>query len=236
MGGVQVESFDFKRKACVRQMIRVPVVGGSGTPANSFNIDLCLQRIIMSKQPIPNVFSFELSEYPPALFSQGMMREWESKIWLEDVSTSNVLWGSDVSSTDDIIIVPDGGRLIHFLIKSWKTELKYDTIADQYLIGETRKTSHPILNVWDGYLTMRTKDHTQVWRNAVSSLQISLNGSETLDDTPENFLSNSKNKQAFIDFLCAKIRTSAPSGRLANVQCTADADRSIVATALDLLH
>ena len=35
---------------------------------------------------------------------------------------------------------------------------------------------------------------------------------------------------------CGKIRTSAPSGRFTNVQCTADADRSIVATALDLLQ
>ena len=103
-------------------------------------------------------------------------------------------------------------------------------------MGETRKTSHPIVIVWDGYLTMSTKDHTQVWRNAVISLQISLNGSATLDDTPENFLSNIKNKQVFIDFLCGKIHTSAPSGRLANVQCIADADRSIVTTALDLLQ
>ena len=54
--------------------------------------------------------------------------------------------------------------------------------------------------------------------------------------TPENFLSNSKNKQAFIDFLCGKIHTSAPSGRLTNVQCTVDADRNTVATALDLLQ
>ena len=79
MSGVQIESFDLMRKACVRQMpttrrIRTPVGGGSGTPANLFNTELCLWRIMMSKQPIPDVFSFELSEYPTVLFSQGMRR------------------------------------------------------------------------------------------------------------------------------------------------------------------
>ena len=79
MSGVQIESSDFMRKVCVRQMpttprIRTPVGGGSDTPANLFNTELCLLRIMMSKQPIPDVFSFELSECPTALFSQGMMR------------------------------------------------------------------------------------------------------------------------------------------------------------------
>ena len=77
---------------------------------------------------------------------------------------------------------------------------------------------------------------TKARRNAVRSLQISPNGSATLNDTPENFLSNSQNKQASIDFLCGKIHTSAPSGRFTNGQFTVDGDRSTVTTALDLLQ
>ena len=101
----------------------------------------------------------------------------------------------NITSWDCIL---DGGYLLH-VVDSEKV-CTYNEIIKRY---------HSFVNiisknasiVFDGYLEHNTKDQTHERRNPIQSLRIDISGEMTVDCNKKLFLSNSENKEQFINML-----------------------------------
>ena len=83
--------------------------------------------------------------------------------------------------------------------------------------------------IFDGYLDSNTKDHCHRKRNPIQSNNIEFTSAIRLDCRKDLFLSNSSNKQAFINLLTIWLLSA---GHV--VQHTGDADRLIADRVVDL--
>ena len=105
---------------------------------------------------------------------------------------------------------------------NWNKNEKFSTIADRYI--SFCKSLDIDTIVFDGYQSS-TKDVTQISQNVIVSNDVSCPADKI------EFLSNYSNKAEFIDFLANALKSNG----FRVVQCTSDADTTIVKTALDIV-
>ena len=238
--GVVVEGrFKWNRKDCVTQMPSKPRIlktSDGKKEARVFDTALALQRVMINAESIPEVFQYELSDYPTALFSNSQMKD--AGKWRFAKHLSNT-WGEDSIVAKDTLIdhvlIYDGGMLVHELISLWIRGKTLGAIPDNYESYLTRITrgTCEIIVAMHGYLEISTKGHTQRKRNPTPSLDFVVQNDTVLDVSAIVFLSNPNNKQGFVDILSEK--TNARS-RLTAKKCSGDADRSMVTTALETVE
>lgn len=146
---------------------------------------------------------YELSSYPTALFDKwGRLRE-ANKPQLGDEIAAVVSKSALESSEEERTVtnVLDGGSLLQRIL--WKKGDTFEDMACMYMKHVSKKILHPVA-VFDGYKSgPTTKDMTNNRRsNGVFGPKVMFTPTKTLRSKKKNFLSNSDNKQNFIDLLC----------------------------------
>ena len=94
--------------------------------------------------------------------------------------------------------VVDGGMLLHRL--PWQVGSPFSSILDSYVTHVNNIGEHMDI-IFDGYFNSKTKDHCQRKPNPIQSNIIEFSSTMILDYRKDLFLSNSSNKQRFIDLL-----------------------------------
>ncbi len=92
------------------------------------------QRLItvgMTSEQLPEIFQYELSSYPPALFDRKDVMKTANKPVLADAMWELVSPNAPGPSEDDCVYVIDGGSLIHRI--PWQKKSTYDTIYQNYM-------------------------------------------------------------------------------------------------------
>ena len=239
MNGLRVDGdFKWSRKDCVTQMppkSRIQITNSGKQTIKRFDTVLAIQRLMVNFESIPDAFCHELCDEPPALFAHGVMRD-AGKARLSRHLCDTMGKDAEVTMGDltDYVSVYDGGMLIQQMLSCWSRGSTMGEIVDNYASHLTRQSRdcQEIVVVMDGYREITTKSYTQRKRNPTCSLEVAVQRSTVLDVSPTVFLSNSGNKQSFVDLLSDKINLTP---RLRAVKHTADADCMIVTTALDTL-
>ena len=187
------------------------------------------QRLItvgMTSEQLPEIFQYELSSYPPALFDRKDVMKTANKPVLADAMWELVSPNAPGPSEDDCVYVIDGGSLIHRI--PWQKGSTYDTIYQNYMNYVKRRYRNPV-TVFDGYNDgPSTKDSTHLKRVRKQMTEVHFIGSSVMNVKKEAFLSNKKNKQSFIIQLSNVLEQNGCQ----TIHARGDADVLIVQTAI----
>jgi hypothetical protein len=124
--------------------------------------------------------------------------------------------------------VVDGGNLLH-AVKWLKTGTNVD-VALQYLSYLTRNYAGSVTVVFDGYCNGPSiKDHEHQRRSSKCSPDVAFKPSMVVYENQTMFLSNERNKQAFVNFLASLVKDSGYTV----FEAPDDADTLIAKTAID---
>ena len=188
------------------------------------------QRLIIASKSLDNMeamFQHELCSYPTALFDSSLMLFQPQKPVLADAIWAK-LPSDPAGPTGEVQYVLDGGVLLHRI--PWPRGFPtYRDICDLYCNYVTRKYSAAIV-VFDGYTSSSTKDMTQQ-RRAGGKTGTTVTFSDDMKVTmkKDHFLSNSSNKQSFINMLSSYLQKRNCQTR----HSQADPDLLIVQTSLE---
>ena len=174
------------------------------------------------------VFSHESCSYPTALFEKSNFLFAANKPQLSQ-ALENLVHPAIIVLPEKIIYILDGGSLLQRL--SLQKGHNYDEIISKYVDYVLKRFSAESIVVFDGYTSSpSTKDMTHLRRSkGKSSTEVHFSGQSKLNMTKEQFLSNSKNKQRFIDMLSSSLRNVG----ISTIHAPDDADLLIVTTAVD---
>ena len=191
---------------------------------------LLFQRLIIASQSLDDmsaIFKYELCSYPSSLFDSSLMHLKPQKPALADA-----IWlklPSDAAGPKgEVQYVLDCGALLHRI--PWPRGFpKYREICDMYCQYVTGKYGAAVV-IFDGYKQSSTKDNIHQRRTGGKTARsVIFSDDMKLTIKKDHFLSNSSNKQCFINML---------SRYLQKVGCQthhsqADADLLIVQTAVE---
>ncbi|CAG2249307.1 unnamed protein product [Mytilus edulis] len=165
---------------------------------------LLFQRLVAAANnifpDISEVFKFELSSTPAALFEpSGLMRQ------AQKATLGDALWNIGDCAVNrkldsELHYVIDGGSLIQRL--PWNKGSTFGEICQQYVDYIKRRYDHAVI-VFDGYTSgPSTKDHVHMRRTkGVEGAKIIFKTTTPFRSKKENFLTNNENKQNFINML-----------------------------------
>ena len=190
---------------------------------------LLFQRLIIASHSLDDVstiFQYELCSYPPSLFDSSLMLLKPQKPALADA-----IWAklpSDATGPKvEAQYVLDGAALLRI---PWPQGFpKYREICHMYCQYATGKYGAAVI-IFDGYKQSSTKDMTHQRRTGgKTATSVTFSGDMKLTMKKDHSLSNSSNKQSFINML---------SRYLQKVGCQthhsqADADLLIVQKAVE---
>ena len=238
MEGVSVKDFSFKRKEQAMSM-GSKVKRKDGTilhidPQNLFDrlIALALVSLLEYKTDLSQMMSFELAPFPPSLFeSEDLMREANKPQITELLKKHHRPTPSDNAPKLEGVVVLDGGSLLYTI--HWAKGTKFNEIAEQYTKFVKKHHLLPgceVKVVFDSYpQEPTTKDSTHLRRTNQACIRIRVADDTLLDITKQQFLSNSENKQQFVDYVSSKL------AMIPGIECVKardDADCLIVDTAM----
>ena len=243
----KVFEYKFKRKDAAKTMsfkIRI----GKSKDAKEIDPALLCQRLLIaaysSTIETSKVFSFELFNYPPAIFESPLMLRKSDKSQIVDCITK-LIRGKEINNhhegSENEISTPlhsfseesmdhkyvlDGGSLLRHL--KWKKDTTYNEIASTYAKFVEKHYENATV-VFDGYLTgPSTKDNTHARRSTLSeSKKINFDPRMKFSGTQKNFLSNSENKARIIRL----IGNHLEKANCSVIYCKDDADVDIAVTA-----
>ena len=195
------------------------------------NIDpqVLFQRLVtagMSNEQLPEIFQYELSSYPPALFDSKNIMKAANKPALADAIWA--LMPEDVQSLseDHYVYVIDGGSLLHRI--PWQIGSTYNNISQKYTDYVMQHYGQASV-VFDGYDSVpSTKDNAHLQRTREQMTEVHFTGSTIMNVKKDAFLSNTKNKQSFILLLSRSLQQMGCQISHAK----GDADMLIVQTAI----
>ena len=176
------------------------------------------------------IFTYELCSFPSAFFeTSGLPRE------ADKPSLANAIWSvGDCSMEENSLdesthYVLDGGLLIQRL--PWAHGSTFEAICSMYAEYIVGKYTNATV-VFDGYNTeSSTKDCAYLRRtHGISSAQVKFNANTPFKSKKDQFLSNCKNKQTFINMLGKCLQERG----IGIEHVAGDADVLIVTTAVDL--
>jgi hypothetical protein len=177
---------------------------------------------------LSDVFSFELTVYPTSLFKTGILRKPDKPALLRDYCKDLV----PALLPHGCVFVVDGGCLLHKV--RWVKATTFHDVVASYAAFVLKHFGGTARVVFDGYGSApTTKDHEHSRRatkkaSVAPNIQIQSSTMVTLDQ--DIFLTNTYNKQQFIDLLAQHLRDL----KLQIKQSTGDADTDIVAVAIDI--
>ena len=183
--------------------------------------------VIESKEEMKEFLEYELTQHPPSLFKDGMMRKGQKsdlgKIMKESVQ--------EVKFKGKHTVI-DGGHLL-FSGEDWAKGSTFDSICKSYL----KKIDNLQMNitvVFDGYdiSSISTKSHEQQRRSSKSALKTYLfDGSMKLQVSKKAFLNNYENKKKqFINLL----KNHLVCRGFSVIQAPSDADHCIAKKCFDI--
>lgn len=238
MEGISVKDFSFKRKDQAVSM-GTKVKRKDGTilkcnPQNLFDrlIALTLVSTLETKTDLSKIMSFELAPFPPSLFeSEDLMREAHKPQITDMLKKHQAPTPSDNAPKLEGIVVLDGGSLLYTI--DWAKGSKFKKIAEQYTKFVKKHYLLPgcqVKVVFDSYPQgPTTKDSTHLRRTRQACVKIRVADDTLLDITKQQYLSNSENKQNFVDYVSLKL------DGIEGIECVKardDADCLIVDTAI----
>ena len=190
--------------------------------------DILFHRICVVKksdEEMRDYLRYELSPFPQAYFNTfGMLKNTKSDLYKYFIKSSiNV---RDPLRTHYIM---DGGFLIHKV--KWTLHQSFSSIMDNYVKYIKNNYGNICTVVFDGYESLTTKASERNRRDKhKASADVYFNENMSLKISQEKFLSNTKNKNNIIKMLQNKLTNAGIHSK----QCKADADRTIVTTAIEI--
>ena len=143
------------------------------------------------------IFKYVLCSYPPSLFDSSLML-----LKLRKPALAEAIWAklpSDATGPKgEVQYVLDGGALLHRI--PWPRGFpKYRGICDTYCQYVTGKYGAAVV-IFDGYKQSSTKDMTHQKRTGgKTTTSVTFSDDIKLTMKKDHFLSNSSNKQSFIN-------------------------------------
>ena len=202
MVGEKVSDFSFKRKDQAVTMGSKNGVKVDGEIVQ-FEPHILFQKLAVAAERTDNIdpetiFKHELTTIPKALAETPELLHEAQKSTLADTIWSAVNQNT-VSIPDDVRFVLDGGALLHRI--PWSQGATYESILETYSKYAATNCGEAVV-VYDGYKEFTTKDMThKCCLKGKKGVSITFSLDMILTVTKEVFLSDSKNKQQFIDFL-----------------------------------
>ena len=152
--------------------------------------------LILQREVILLLLSYELSPIPTALFKDGLMRKASKALLTKALISKIPSCRTNVLATDYLL---DRGALLHRV--RWLPNSTYNDIVSQYQIHINMKLGHCHI-VFDGYTNGESiKDHEHQHRMGKTSADIEVSGNLPAFCNQGPFLSNSNNKMQFIQLL-----------------------------------
>ncbi|KAK7111484.1 hypothetical protein V1264_011106 [Littorina saxatilis] len=234
MVGTSVKDFKFKRK---NQAVTMDIQTSAKIEGEIIQVDpqLLFQRLVTaaSVQPdefdLPSSFEFELTSPPASLFEpSGLLRESHKSTLVDAIATAvkgETLLPGEEDASEHVIL--DGGSLLHKV--PWRKLETFGNICKMYADYINRRYRNPVI-VFDGYDSgPTTKDTAHLRRSSGAVGPVVMFTKDTvLTSRKDHFLSNARNKQAFIFMLGSALEYDGC--RVLHAQ--ADADTLIVKTAM----
>ena len=183
--------------------------------STSSELDLTLEKCL----------AYELSPYPLSIFDEcGFLRS-GNKADLASYLLEK--YDSFVSLDKECAMILDGGALLHRI--PWNKGSSFKDITGSYLTYLTSNflSVDTMTVVFDGYQSS-TKDHTHKKRQPIRGMEIQFDGESKLLCKKATFLSNPINKSRFVRMLSESLKRAD----VRVLECAADADVSIVTTAM----
>ena len=161
-----------------------------------------------------------------SLFKNGMIRKADRPSFRKVIMPEEeAIKKDDIKNCDTYVL--DGGAFLHRV--RWSTGMKFIAIAEVYMKYIRKNYRSNITVVFDGYLDESTKRHEHLRRNSVpQSCNVNICADNQVPLTQGRFLSNTVNKADLIELLSLNLKEAGFS----IVNCTGDADSTIVETAL----
>lgn len=191
---------------------------------------LLFQRLLTAGDrsgELPDIFTYEMCSYPPALFeSPDVMRS------ANKASLADSLWSPTIAESpkhpDQVQYVLDGGALLHRI--PWTKGALWEEIMTMYTEYVTNRYGKATV-VFDGYRdSPSTKDCTHARRSgSCIGAAVHFDDTMALQTKKEEFLSNQQNKQRFITMLGYRLETAGCDVHHAK----GDADLLVVEVAVD---
>ena len=234
MSGSVVADYTFRRKENAvtmkaRSTIQVDGEIISVDPLLMFQRLITAVRGLGSELDLETAFSYELCTFPPSLIeSDGLLRE------ANKPQIANSIWslmGPDVASfPEDPLYILDGGSLLHKVM--WVKGKTYYEVCNNYVDYVIKHYGEGTTVVFDGYDDKAsTKDSTHVRRTkGKQGISVHFTGEMKLNMKKNEFLTNLKNKQRFLEMLVITMNQA----NLHAIQSSGDADLLIVQTAIEL--
>ena len=236
LDGVSFDQCSIKRNDQVNSLASIKI--GVTFEGKSISIDPCvlfnrLTMLIKQEEKRMEMFKYELTPEPTALFKDGYMRRPNKSILRNKILGVNCL----VSKPKVDRCVVDGGSLLHKTV--WTLNSTYNDIASQYLKYLNDRYSSiasEIVVVFDGYDTeysTKTDEHSHRNQGVSISADINITNPDMLLSVKKNsFLRNTRNKNQLIKLICKKLH----SNDIVSIQAEGDADFLIVKTAMDFVN
>lgn len=227
--GKEFGNVKFKRKDKVRGLATATVkVHNKQVVIDPLTI---FQRLCITKQSdtdLKNHFTYELAPYPMALFSEEGMRKGNKSSFYSAFAPLP----ENVAIGERTFVVVDGGYLLHKVV--WRRNSSVMEIIATYITYTCNHFGKNISVVFDGYpeegANKSTKTAERARRYAASTCSdIVFEESTQIKVPQEKFLSNPKNKQRLIVFICTGLGLQG----IETKQAPEDADCLIVRTALE---
>ena len=229
MIGATISQFSFKRKNQAVNMAAKSAVKVDGAPIDTVSPQLLFQRFTIAartKNDPEKAFAHELCNYPPAMFdSPGFLREASKSTLAEFIWTNFGIEDSTVPSGVKFVI--DGGALLHRI--PWERGATFRSIIKKYTDYVIRRYGEAMV-IFDGYDSASTKDMTHRRRlKGRKGVKVSFALDMNLTESKDLFLSDSTNKQRFINILGEQLHLSGSQV----FHAKSDADLLIVLKAVE---
>lgn len=234
MIGKEVYNYSLRKKDTVVTMESKSKVKIDGEEVH-IDPQLLFQRLVIistQKDNLEDAFCYELCAFPPALFEcrnillKANKSILASAIW--ELAPPISEEERKCMNSSPVKYVLDGGALLHRI--QWEIGQTYDTICQKYVSYVIKRYKQPIV-IFDGYDCGPTpKDCTHFRRCGAAPMarNVEISPSMHLRMKKDNFLTNKRNKQQFINMLSSYLEKSGAEVNHAE----GDADVLIVSTAL----
>lgn len=186
-----------------------------------FNRIICLHS---TPEELKECFKYELAPKPTALFNESSMRKGKKSSLLTAFKEEE----QTIIPKQDCIFIVDGGYLLHCVV--WPQSSTYGDVVDAYKRFVNAHFGKNTVIVFDGYPdypTTKGQAHMLRYRKQVPEVQC--NEHVHVTHGQSDFLSNPKNKKAFITLLSSHLASNGFEIH----QATDDADVLITTVALE---
>ena len=182
--------------------------------------------VLTNNADLEGYLKYELSQYPPALFKNGLLRK-NTKSEMTNSMKEDIIVLETLPVIINLFII-DGGYLLHKYV--WDGDFTYEKICLAYIQYIHNHLSKLAIIVFDGYNSNRSTKEAEQRRRASknNSPDILFDANMKPTVSQENFLKNPRNKSRLITML----RNYCQEAGIETLQAVADADYLIISTAI----